>query len=208
MALKLLQPGSITPLGQFDFLDGDLASVTGGEVGELTQLTNDGSDLSAADATDGYAELTDVRVAMQLLDSGTPAPPFFLLDDGTSAGNPDVPGYPTLFGSVIGANVGQATQNAGAVVIGPHSALASGKVTAWYNPGLFGTDSHGLSVGELGTPPSAGAELFAQGGTAQLGTSSNGERVAYFVDLLDDESLVSTSFGNTTPIMAFLKGGN
>lgn len=204
MALILLQPGQQAPLGQFDFLDGDLASVAGGEVGELVQLTNDGSDLSAFDSTDGYAEITDVRTGMRLADAGTPAAPLFLLDDGTSATDPDSPHYGTLYGSLIGSTAGQATQKSGATLIGPPSQTGSGKVTAWYNPGFFSTDNHGLTAGQLGTPPSPGTALYADG-SAKLGTTINGAIAGYFVEILDDSSLVSTSFGNTTPLMAFLK---
>jgi hypothetical protein len=203
MALILRQTG-VAPLGQFDFLDADLAGVTGGEMGEFSTTAVPSSDKAAADQLDSYVELSDIRTLVRLADGAGPAQPLLLLDDGSAQTGVDGLGYTTLFGSAIGGTAGQATQVSGATVIGPPSYLGSGKVTCWYQPGLFATNSHALTAGELGTPPAAGAPLYAQAGSGRLGTTANGDVAAYFVRLATDDSLVSTSFSNVA-YMEFLK---
>jgi hypothetical protein len=129
MALRILQPG-VQPLGQFDFEDGYLASVLGGEVCTLVALprVNSATEMAAADALDGYTNVTQqMRAGLTLNIALTTARPLWLTDDGTT-------GYGTLFGQVIGTPVGLATTGTN---LGPHTAAASGKVTAWDKPGLY-----------------------------------------------------------------------
>lgn len=55
MALKILNPGTISPLGQFDCLDADMANIKGGEVATFTTVPwNNSVDLAAYDEQDGY----------------------------------------------------------------------------------------------------------------------------------------------------------
>jgi len=136
MALHILYPG-IQPIGQFDFQDGYLASVRGGEICTLVALplANTATEQAAADVFDGYTNYTQLRRAGLTLNIATAAArPLWLTDDGTGAPGV-VQGYGTLFGQVIGTPAGLATTGTN---LGPHSALASGKVTAWDKPGLYG----------------------------------------------------------------------
>ena len=129
MALRILQPG-IQPLGQFDFEDGYLLSVKGGEVCTLVALsrTNTATEKAAADALDGYTNYSqNKRAGLTLNIAVKTARPLWLTDDGTT-------GYGTLFGQVIGTPAGLSTTGTN---LGPHTAAASGKVTAWDKPGLY-----------------------------------------------------------------------
>jgi hypothetical protein len=153
MALRILNPG-IQPLGQFDFEDGYLSSVRGGEICTLVALprVNSASEKAAADALDGYTNISQQRRAGLTLNIATVnARPLWLTDDGTT-------GYGTLFGQVIGTPAGLATTGTN---LGPHTAAASGKVTAWDKPGLYAvtldaTDTHvtqGLQPTNTGLVP-------------------------------------------------------
>lgn len=135
MALRILQPG-IQPLGQFDFQDGYLLSVRGGEICTLVALprTNTATETAAADVFDGYTNITQqLRAGLTLNIAVATARPLWLTDDGTGASG-IIQGYGTLFGQVIGTPAGLATTGTN---LGPHTALASGKVTAWDKPGLY-----------------------------------------------------------------------
>lgn len=139
MALRILQP-SVQPLGQFDFADGYLLSVKGGEVCTLCALprANTATEMAAADVFDGYTNYSQLmRAGLTLNIAVKTARPLWLTDDGTT-------GYGTLFGQVIGTPVGLSTTGTN---LGPHTAAASGKVTAWDKPGLYAvtldaTDQH------------------------------------------------------------------
>lgn len=132
MALKLKQPG-IQPSGQFDGADAIVTTVKGGEVGVIKGVSTT-ADLAAYDASgaDGYVgALPGTRpVVTTDLDSGDR--PLGLIDDGTL-------GYGTLFGSVLGATVGQESFGPGTTgtFLGPHTAAASGKLTFWMKPGTY-----------------------------------------------------------------------
>ena len=134
MTLELVQPG-VQPLGQFDGLDSIYLTVKGGEVATIVGInknTSGGSDLSAWDASDGYAVAGTQRpvVTTNLVAC---ARPLFLVDDG-------IWGYGTLFGSVIGGVCGQISYGLGqvpATQLGPHTAAASGKLTLWDKPGTY-----------------------------------------------------------------------
>lgn len=115
----------------FDGLDADIPSLKGGEIVGLTYVANlkfGGTDKDAHDVEDGYVSDTQhVRPAVtKSLVSGMR--PLFLCDDGQA-------GYGTLFGTLVGGSTG--TVVSGGTVLGPHSALASGKVSCWEDPGLF-----------------------------------------------------------------------
>ena len=138
MSLKILQPG-IQPLGQFDCLDSYLSSIKGGEVGTLFAAVraNSSSEKAAFDVLDGYTNVTDVqRAAIAPRVNANTVRPLWLLDDGTS-------GYGTLFGQVIGTPVGLSATGTN---IGPHTAAASGKVTCWDKPGLYGVSADAVDI--------------------------------------------------------------
>lgn len=134
MALRILQAG-VQPLGQFDGLDSEVTTVKGGEVVSFTFVSISGTDQHASDINDGYVSTSkQTRPAVtKTLVSGMR--PLYLVDDGTN-------GYGTLFGVVLGGNVGQQvngplpTQITGAI-LGPHTATGSGKLTLWDKPGLY-----------------------------------------------------------------------
>jgi hypothetical protein len=145
MALYIYQPG-VQPLGQFDVVNTDLASIKGGEVGTLTAVTrtNTSSESAAFDVLDGYTNVSDVkRVAITTTVSASTFP-LWLLDEGTT-------GYGTLFGQVIGTPVGLSATGTN---LGPHTAAASGKVTCWDKPGLYA-----VSVDAVDTNASTGLTL-------------------------------------------------
>ena len=128
MALFPLQPG-LYPLGQFDIIDTSLASITGGEVLYLVSAsrTNTASETAAADVLDGYDQATPGQRPATDLVGGTARVLNFLADDGTA-------GYGTIFGEVIGTPTGLSTTGTN---LGPHTAVASGKVTLWDKDGLY-----------------------------------------------------------------------
>ena len=140
MALKLLNPG-LRPLGQFDLNDGDV--ITGGEYVEL--------------ATQGAGEGYAADVGAMVMPAGTPA---FILGGGGGGGarivgrlgglsDDGVAEYGTHFGSVIGGNAGAMTQfgnNGGSILVGPRTTVASGKVTVFAAPGLYGVTNVGGAV--------------------------------------------------------------
>jgi hypothetical protein len=200
MALKILQSG-INPLGQFDCLDTELASFKGGEVCTLTAVAyrlpgsnTSGFDANVADVEDGYSGGTSkTRPAVTLtLVSGHR--PLFLADDGTK-------GYGTLFGQVIGATGGQTFSGTN---LGPHTALASGKMTIWDKEGLYAVSLDAVDTAvatglvPTNTGITCGDPLFAT--TAGLLTPNTGNRfenvtVARFVEFATEGSLVTTGSG-------------
>lgn len=125
MSLKILEAG-IQPLGQFDLLDTD-AALAGGEVVKLTSVLLTAGDKGSSDVFDGYVNSLK-RVVATRYNRADGYGPYFLADDGTS-------GYGTLFGTVVGGTVGQVST--GGVVLGPHTATGSGKVTLWDKPGIY-----------------------------------------------------------------------
>lgn len=190
MALKILQSG-INPLGQFDSLDSELSSFKGGEVVTLTKVTYKGADQAAFDVQDGYSgTVTKTRPAVTLtLVSGIR--PLFLSDEGTV-------GYGTLFGSIVGASVGQ---NVAGTVVGPSTALGSGKITCWDKPGLYAvtldacdqTASTGLVPGNASL--ACGDPLYATATgklTPASGSAFQAVAVGRFVEFATNGSLVTT----------------
>ena len=201
MALYILQPG-LQPLGQFDFLDTDMAALQGGLIGALDEAArvNSTSEKAASDVFDGYvADLVDVgnsgasRPILRLADtSSEPNNLFYLLDDGTT-------GYGTMFGTLIGNPVGLSTTVAsGGVALGPSSAQGSGKATAWDKAGLYGVSTDVLASDVLGgvnlnDTPLPGELLYRGATSAKLTRSSaSSDKMALFVELASSGSLVTT----------------
>lgn len=191
MALKVLQSG-LHPLGYYDALDAQTTTMKGGEVVTFgTVAVGAATDKSAADSADGYL-YTGANRPVVTNTIGASTRPYMLSDDGTS-------GYGTLFGQVVGGTVGQVVT--GGAVLGPHTATASGKITCWHQPGLFGvtldavhTDATvGLSV--TNSTLTTGAALYST--SAGLLTPDSTARVstyvaARFVSFETDRSLVTT----------------
>jgi len=181
MALKLLNPG-LRPLGMFDLEDGDAGSVVGGEYCELQSMAVDNVEAYAADVGQLSDTDTGVNFALAARTAGNLGG---LADEGTDE-------YGTLFGSLIGSNTGRATQSGttgGAVVIGPSTDRASGKVTVWAQAGLYGVN--GQHPTEL-TAAQANAPLSASN-AGVLQTTANGHDVGIYVGAMTDSSLVSTT---------------
>lgn len=176
MALKLLNPG-LRPLGMFDLNDDDAGALVGGEYVELNQ---DAFSVEAYAADVG--QLSDNTGMVNFARAAQRAAGALggLADEGVGE-------YGTLFGELIGSRAGQATSQSGAVVIGPSTDRASGKVTVWAQAGLYGvTDQTDLSGAD------ANDALYASAG-GLLSTNVNGAQVAIYVGAMTDTSLVSTT---------------
>ena len=130
------------PLGQFDGYDGDFLSTKGGEVCTFISvptsgqpgITTPGFDKAAFDSFDGYVEPGTVKRPV-ITHTGLTATsrPLMLTDDG-------ILGYGTLFGAVVGGQVGQQSNGPNSytgAILGPHTATGSGKITAWMQPGMY-----------------------------------------------------------------------
>lgn len=186
MALKILNPGTASPLGQFDMVDG--LTPKGGEVASFTGVTFGGSDQAAADEQDGYSGTTTKVRPAATTNLTSLTGPLFLTDDGTV-------GYGTLFGSVVGGVAGQQTSGA---VLGPHTATGSGKLTLWGAEGLYGVTLDALDATmspSIAITP--GAPLYATIATGALRADTTtafntNQVVARFVEYATDGSLVRT----------------
>ena len=200
MALILLNPGA-NPLGQFDALDSIVSTVKGGECLTFGSATN-AADKSAADSADGYLYPGTSHVV--LTNAVTSTSPLMLCDDGLL-------NYGTLFGSVVGGTVGQQVNGPNTytgAVLGPATAVGSGKLTAWDKPGLYGvtldacdtTASTGLTP--TNTTLAAGAPLYAAVAASVTSTrllgqltplaSNSDPKAGYFVEFRSKGSLVTT----------------
>lgn len=199
MALFLLNPG-LNPLGTFDLLDTDQASVLGGEVMVLDEAsrTVTSTEKAAHDVFDGYVadavdtgDPTATRVVARIADEASETyNVFYLADEGTTH-------YGVMFGSVIGGPAGLGTTGTN---LGPHTATGSGKVTLWDKPGLYAVSLDAISAdvvpttsGNLYDTPLPGTVLYRETLTGKLcratGTS---DKVAVFVELTSNGSLVTT----------------
>lgn len=200
MALKLLNPG-LRPLGMFDLADADAGALNGGEYVELAASASTG-------AGEGYA--ADVGA---MSDDGGDSVMFTLATRTalTVGGLADEGGdeYGTLFGSLIGQNAGRSTQFGtinGAVVVGPTTDRASGKVTVWAQAGLYGVTDQSDTLDNAGA--AANTAVFAADGAADLeddgvtladiglltlDTTSGNDQVGIYVGAMSDSSLVSTT---------------
>lgn len=190
MALRPLQ--AQMPLGQFDGLDGDLASLKGGEVVGFTTVAIVGTDKHAEDVDDGYVGVTDKRRPVVTKTLSTTMRPLFLADEGIRY-------YGTLFGEVVGSSVGQVVT--GGTQLGPHTTAGSGKVTLWGTPGLYAvtldavdtTASTGLAP--TNTTLSSTSKLYATTAgllTPNIGSSFEAVAVARFIEFQTNGSLVTT----------------
>lgn len=180
MALKLLNPG-LRPLGMFDLEDADAGTVVGGEFCQLQSMAVDDAEAYAADVgqlsdTDTGVNFTRARRVNGRLGG--------LADEGRDE-------YGTLFGNLIGSNAGRATSESGAVVIGPSTDRASGKVTVWAQQGLYGvTDQQDDELTAL----QANAAVHSTAGSGLLGNAAQGgAQVGIYVGAMTDTSLVSTT---------------
>jgi hypothetical protein len=202
MALVVLNPGN-DPIGQYDALDGYLTTVKGGEVITFTTVSVT-ADKAAADAADGYINPGTSR-AVLTTSLGTNARPLMLCDDGLLH-------YGTLFGEVVGGTVGQTsfgpnTSVPASAQLGPHTALGSGKWSAWDKPGLYGATLDAVdAVATTGLQPTnatlvPGAPLYAttagiltpNGALAfETNATAHGLVVANFIEFRTTGSLVST----------------
>lgn len=187
MALKLLQANGCTPFGQFDGLDSQFLSIKGGEVVTLAPVALSLNDKASKDVFDGYQRPGTNRVVVQFPTAGS-SRPLFLADDG-------IAGYGTLFGSVVGGTVGQ---NVTGTVLGPHTALGSGKVTCWSNPGLYAVSLDAVDTTANGMVPTSGTattgaavNFIANTGLLTTDTGS-GVPVGRFVEFESNQSLVTT----------------
>ena len=183
MALKLLNPG-LRPLGMFDLNDDDAGSVVGGEYVEL--------------AADNFAVEAYAADVGQLADGGSSMVAFTLAERtaGNLGGLADEgrDEYGTLFGNLIGSNAGRATSQSGAVVIGPSTDRASGKVTVFAQAGLYGVTDQHASLDT--TDAVANLSLSATTGGLLCLTSAGdaaGHEVGIYVGAMTDTSLVSTT---------------
>ena len=198
MALYILQPG-LQPLGQFDFLDTDLTSVLGGDLGVWSEQgrANTSTERAAQDVFDGYvADQVDAgtptasRPVIQLGDGTDGQVAHYLLDDG-------IANYGTLFGNLIGNPMGLEVTG---TALGPHTSQASGKVTLWDKPGLYAVSTDALdadvvnhAAGNLWDTPLPGGLLYRGAATAQLTrTVVSGTKAAMFVEVRAESSLVTT----------------
>jgi len=178
MALKLLNPG-LRPLGMFDLEDSDAGALVGGEYVELASMPVDNVEAYAADV----GQLADTDTGVNFVRTSRTAGALGgLADEGVDE-------YGTLFGSLIGSNAGQATTQSGAVVIGPSTDRASGKVTVWAQAGLYGvTGQNDVALNAL----QANAAVSATNNTGLLG-GSDGDELGIYVGAMTDTSLVSTT---------------
>lgn len=205
MALFIYQPG-VQPIGQFDFLDTDVASLLGGEVGTLDEAsrTLTSSEKAAQDVLDGYvADGVDTGTAgatrpiLRIADTATETYKiFYLLDDGVAH-------YGTMFGTLIGNPLGLSTTvSSGGTLIGPSTASGSGKVTAWGSPGVYGVSRDAVhstldpASGNLNDTPLPGGLLYREPSTGQLSTSvaavAAADKIGLFIEIAGNGSLVNT----------------
>ena len=191
MALIPLQSGR-EPIGTYDCLDTDLPNILGGEVGQLRYVALTFPDLYAPDGGDGYVGVwpaaTRPLVTVQLVSGRRP---LFLTDDGLA-------NYGTLYGSVIGGTAGQVVTG---TVVGPSSAVASGKCTLWDKMGLYGITLDAVDTtpvtGLTPTNPTltGGAALYATATgqvTPNAGAAFENVVIGRMVEFTTNGSLVNT----------------
>jgi hypothetical protein len=181
MALKLLNPG-LRPLGMFDLDDTDAGALQGGEYVELKQEAAVGAEGYAADVEALADSAGIVNFARTTRAAGSLGG---LADEG------DAGDYGTLFGQLIGSNAGRATTVSGAVVLGPETDRASGKVTVWAQAGLYGVTDGANTL--TGLAPVTNAALLGTALTGVLTTAGATSTVAIYIGAMADTSLVSTS---------------
>lgn len=197
MSMEPLYPG-LQPLGKYDLVDTELASITGGEVVTLTTAsrTNSASEKAAYDARDGYLydeQVTTTNRPAVTRASSASVLPLYLCDDGTT-------GYGTLLGQTVGAPVGLSTSGTD---LGPNTAAASGKVTLWHQPGQYKVSVSSAASDFVSTIPLGGlapGSVLGFGSGADLGQLAHTDcsnkvtnsGVGYFVEFESSASLVTT----------------
>lgn len=194
MALKVLHTSG-TPLGEYDAKDADLTGgFLGGEVVTWGTVAIGNTDKSAADSADGYVNPNLRPYLTRTISSSTRA--LMLVDDGLS-------GYGVLFGVVTGGTAGQTSFGpGGGSPLGPASYVASGKLSVWATPGLFGVTLDAVdTAASTGVQPTnsaciPGAALFTTiTGVLCLSGGSPAQTlfsVGRFVDFETNRSLVTT----------------
>ena len=199
MALKLLNPG-LRPLGTFDLDDDDVEAIDGGEYVQLQ------AEDAAGSSADGYAADVGNVGPMGPGTAGALDGNALLWNFGLNAciatslgglADEGIEEYGTLFGSLIGANTGQATSQSGAVVIGPGTHRGSGKVTVWHAPGLYGvngqaTDDATAPIGDT-TTVNDGVYSTAAGLLTSDQGDGSGDQLGTYCGAVTDSSLVSTT---------------
>lgn len=190
MALYIYQPG-VQPLGQFDVVDTKLDAIKGGEIGTVTAAVrvNSAVEKAAYDVLDGYDNVSDVKRAAITTVTTNDTRPLWLLDEGKL-------GYGTLFGQVIGTPVGLSATGTN---LGPHTAAASGKVTCWDKPGLYGvsvdavdTTATGLVLTNASCVPGVAVYPIAATGVLTQSTAHTTAIVARFLEFETRPFLVTT----------------
>jgi hypothetical protein len=187
MALKLLNPG-LRPLGMFDLDDLDAGALQGGEYVELKQEAAVGAEGYAADVealADADGIVNFVRSSRA---AGAISNPLGGLADEGDAGD-----YGTLFGQLIGSNAGRATTVSGAVVLGPETDRASGKVTVWAQAGLYGVTDGADTLGTADPDTNASLGAMVTTGLLDAIATTGNSQVAIYIGAMADTSLVSTS---------------
>lgn len=192
---------ALSPLGEFDVLDTDVAAITGGEVMTLDEaaLANSSSEKAVADILDGYVDdgvsggtSGRTRVVARIADTSSETNLFYLSDDG-------ITGYGTMMGKVVGGTAGLVTAGTS---LGPSTVTGSGKVTLWDKAGLYGVSLGSVSADVVPTNPLVSGyfdtplpgELLYRGQTTGKLTRDSGssDKIALFVELAPTGSLVTT----------------
>lgn len=187
--LKPITPG-LQPVGFFDMKDTELTGLKGGEVltlGSATDL-NSASETAAYDVRDGYVGPATRAVAT--LATAATHNYLALADEGSG------PDYFTMLGTVVGGKVGLVVSSGS--VNGPHTALATGKVTMWDRPGLYEVSIDACAAGFT----AAAVNVLAPGnvlghtnaGKLAVAASSgvSGTGCAVFAEFSGSPSLVTT----------------
>lgn len=190
MALKLVNQAG-NALGQFDGYDSQLTSYLGGEVVTFASYSVGGSDLAASDVFDGYQDFQAQQTRTVVTKTvAAESRPLMLADDG-------IAGYGTLFGSVVGGTAGAVATG---VVLGPHTAVGSGKITCWHVPGVYAVSLDAVDTSADGLVPTnltlnTGAALSYQTDgllTPDASGTSTGTVVGTFIEFQTNGSLVTT----------------
>lgn len=188
--LTPLHPG-LQPLS-YDIIDTQLESLLGGEVVTLTALSRDNTstETATADVLDGYDydPLVPLRPGVALATAAVM--PNYLADAGKA-------NYFTMLGTMVGSKAGLTIS--GGTNFGPHTALASGKVTCWDKPGQYVVTVDALAatfVSSLTTGLTPGT-VIGHNSTGKLQHSTNNGAVAAtgvatFVEFTGSMSLVTT----------------
>lgn len=188
--LTPLHPG-LQPVN-FDIIDTQIESLKGGEVVTLTALArrNSATETAAPDVLDGYDydPATPLRPGVALATAAVL--PVFLADAGKA-------NYFTMLGTVVGGKTGLVVS--GGAALGPHTALASGKVTCWDKPGQYAVTLDACAatfVSSLTTGLTPGSVIgHTSAGLLQHSTSAGAVAatgVATFVEFSGSMSLVTT----------------